>query len=160
MIQNNASNYKKKIENAARTVKKLHCSTCGLSARTQEKKKGSNTQKTGQQTNAKEHKVINIISTNNRKQHRKRYKQEEDDASLVVTLYVSHYTIKRVLVDMGSAANVLFKDAFDQLDIPLGNIKPRTTPLIGFTRRSISSIGSTRFIEFLIVDAPSSYSGI
>lgn len=69
-----------------------------------------------------------------------------------------------------SVLNVLFKDAFDQMNISPKNIEPCMTPLIGFTGRSVSSITNIMLpvsingviwnLEFLIVDAPSSYNGI
>lgn len=127
-------------------------------------------QKPGQQLNAREHKEINIISIDNRKQTCRRQRQEEDDALLVVTFDISRYTIKRVLVDMESAANVLFKDAFNQMGIPPGDIEPRTMPLVECTGRCISSIssitlpltieGHTPHLDFLIIDAPSLYNSI
>ncbi|KAI5672179.1 hypothetical protein M9H77_12543 [Catharanthus roseus] len=46
-------------------------------------------QKTSQQANVREHKVINVISADNRKQYHKRHRQEEDDALLVVMLILA-----------------------------------------------------------------------
>lgn len=86
-------------------------------------------QKVGQQPNAIENKVINIISTNSGKYAGKKQDHEEDDAPLVVTLDISRCTIKRILLDMKSAGNVIFKDAFDQMGIPPEEIEPRTTSL-------------------------------
>lgn len=110
--------------------------------------------------------MINVISTNSRKNIRKRQRSEEDDASLDI----SQCTIKLILVNMGSTTNVLFKDAFDQMGILPEEIEPWTILLVGFTGRSISSIGSitlpltiegyTRHLDFLIVDTPSLYNMI
>lgn len=83
-------------------------------------------QKTSQQSqsNASEQKVINVISTNSEKKAWKRQRSEEDDAPSIVTLDICHCIIKWILVDMGSANNVLFKKAFDQIGISPAEIEP------------------------------------
>ncbi|GAV92405.1 hypothetical protein CFOL_v3_35784, partial [Cephalotus follicularis] len=54
------------------------------------------------------------------------------DDPVVVTLLVELFTMKRILIDNGSSADILYKHAFDQLRIPADQLKPVKTPLIGF----------------------------
>lgn len=71
----------------------------------------------------------------------KRYADDTDDASLVVSLKVGRYIVNRIVVDTGSVANILFWDAVAQMGIPDTNILPCVLPLIRLTRRSINSSG-------------------
>ncbi|GAV77805.1 hypothetical protein CFOL_v3_21275, partial [Cephalotus follicularis] len=57
------------------------------------------------------------------------------DDPVVVTLLVELFTTKRILVDSGSSANILYKHAYDQLRIPVQ-------------------------MTFLVVDTPSPYNAI
>ncbi|GAV90972.1 hypothetical protein CFOL_v3_34372, partial [Cephalotus follicularis] len=57
------------------------------------------------------------------------------DDPVVVTLMVELFTIKRILTDSGSSADILYKHAFDQLRIPV-------------------------HMTFLVVDTPSPYNSI
>ncbi|GAV74072.1 hypothetical protein CFOL_v3_17554, partial [Cephalotus follicularis] len=57
------------------------------------------------------------------------------DDPVVVTLLVELFTMKRILIDNGSPANILYKHAFDQLRIPVE-------------------------MTFLVVDIPSPYNAI
>ncbi|GAV88259.1 hypothetical protein CFOL_v3_31682, partial [Cephalotus follicularis] len=54
------------------------------------------------------------------------------DDPVVVTLLVELFTMKRILIDSGSSADILYKHAFDQLRIPADQLKPVKTPLVGF----------------------------
>lgn len=75
-----------------------------------------------------------------------------------------------MLVDTGSATNVLFHDVVAQMGTPDFEIRPYILLLVGFTERNINSLGvvnlpvfvngTTWSMEFLIVDAPSSYNGL
>ncbi|GAV58727.1 hypothetical protein CFOL_v3_02260, partial [Cephalotus follicularis] len=96
------------------------------------------------------------------------------DDPVVVTLQVELFTRKRILIDSGSSANILYKHAFDQLRIPTDQLRPVKTPLIGFTREMVHLLG---FIDlsvvagtnprqtqiqmtFLVVDTPTPYNAI
>ncbi|GAV84470.1 hypothetical protein CFOL_v3_27914, partial [Cephalotus follicularis] len=96
------------------------------------------------------------------------------DDPVVVTLLVELFTIKRILIDSGSSADILYKHAFDQLRIPADQLKPVKTPLVGFTGEMIHPLGSINLfvvagtaprqtqveMTFLVVDTPSPYNAI
>ncbi|GAV85114.1 RVT_1 domain-containing protein, partial [Cephalotus follicularis] len=82
--------------------------------------------------------------------------------------------MKRILIDSGSSADILYKHAFDQLRIPADQLKPVKTPLVGFTGETIHPLGSINLsvvagttprqtqveMTFLVVDIPSPYNAI
>ncbi|GAV72861.1 hypothetical protein CFOL_v3_16349, partial [Cephalotus follicularis] len=96
------------------------------------------------------------------------------DDPVVVTLLVELFTMKRILIDSGSSADILYKHAFDQLRIPVDQLKPVKTPLVGFTGETIHPLGSINLsvvtgtaprqtqveMTFLVVDTPSPYNAI
>ncbi|GAV56734.1 LOW QUALITY PROTEIN: hypothetical protein CFOL_v3_00276, partial [Cephalotus follicularis] len=95
------------------------------------------------------------------------------DDPVVVTLLVELFTMKRILIDSGSA-DILYKHAFEQLRIPADQLKPVKTPLVGFAGETIHPLGSINLsvvtgtaprqtqveITFLVVDTPSPYNDI
>ncbi|GAV93088.1 LOW QUALITY PROTEIN: hypothetical protein CFOL_v3_36466, partial [Cephalotus follicularis] len=95
------------------------------------------------------------------------------DDPVVVTLLVELFTMKRILIDNGSSADILYKHAFDQLRIPADQLKLVKTPLIGFAGETIHPLGSINLsvvagtaprqtveMTFLVVDTPSPYNAI
>ncbi|GAV87323.1 hypothetical protein CFOL_v3_30749, partial [Cephalotus follicularis] len=96
------------------------------------------------------------------------------DDPVVVTLLVELFTMKRILIDNGSSADILYKHAFDQLRIPADQLKPVKTPLVGFVGETIHPLGSIYLsvvagtaprqtqveMTFLVVDTPSPYNAI
>ncbi|GAV57529.1 hypothetical protein CFOL_v3_01066, partial [Cephalotus follicularis] len=96
------------------------------------------------------------------------------DDPVVVTLLVELFTMKRILLDSGSSADILYKHAFDQLRIPADQLKPVKTPLVGFTGETIHPLGSINLsvvagtaprqtqveMTFLVLDTPSPYNAI
>ncbi|GAV77012.1 hypothetical protein CFOL_v3_20484 [Cephalotus follicularis] len=93
---------------------------------------------------------------------------------VVVTLMVELFTTKRILIDSGSSADILYKHAFDQLKIPVDQLKPVKTPLVGFAGEMVNPLGSIDLsvvadtaprqtqvqMTFLVVDRPSPYNAI
>ncbi|GAV65024.1 hypothetical protein CFOL_v3_08539 [Cephalotus follicularis] len=61
---------------------------------------------------------------------------------VVVTLQVELFTMKRILIDSGSSADILYKHAFDQLRIPTDQLRPVKTPLVGFAGEMVHPLGS------------------
>ncbi|GAV63122.1 hypothetical protein CFOL_v3_06643 [Cephalotus follicularis] len=64
------------------------------------------------------------------------------DDPVVVTLQIELFTMKRILLDSGSLADILYKSAFDQLSIPEDQLKSVKTPLIGFVGEMVHPLGS------------------
>ncbi|GAV61748.1 LOW QUALITY PROTEIN: hypothetical protein CFOL_v3_05274, partial [Cephalotus follicularis] len=95
------------------------------------------------------------------------------DDPVVVTLMMELFTMKRILIDSGSSADILYKHAFDQLRIPVYQLKPVKTPLVSFAGEMVHPLGSidlsvvagtapcqTQVMTFLVVDTPSPYNAI
>ncbi|GAV80342.1 hypothetical protein CFOL_v3_23803, partial [Cephalotus follicularis] len=84
------------------------------------------------------------------------------------------FTMKRILIDSGSSADILYKHAFDQLRILTDQLKLVKTPLVGFAWEMIPPLGSIDLsvvagtaprqtqveMTFLVVDTPSPYNAI
>ncbi|GAV83814.1 hypothetical protein CFOL_v3_27259, partial [Cephalotus follicularis] len=93
---------------------------------------------------------------------------------MVVTPLVELFTMKRVLLDNGSSADILYKPTFGQLRIPEDHLKPVKTPLIGFVGETVFPFGSIDLfviassspfqtqvqMTFLMVNTPSPYNAI
>ncbi|XP_010245798.1 PREDICTED: uncharacterized protein LOC104589244 [Nelumbo nucifera] len=87
---------------------------------------------------------------------------------------VANFKIRRILVDIGSSADVLFEDAFEKLGIDKERLTPVNTPLMGFSEESLLPIGritlllligdgditTTSMVDFIVVRCPSSYNAI
>ncbi|XP_022843399.1 uncharacterized protein LOC111366951 [Olea europaea var. sylvestris] len=54
------------------------------------------------------------------------------DDALVISAIVANFEVKRILVDNGSAANILSQDAFAKMGISSHQLKAVKTPLQGF----------------------------
>ncbi|GAV64571.1 hypothetical protein CFOL_v3_08089, partial [Cephalotus follicularis] len=61
---------------------------------------------------------------------------------VVVTPQVKLFTIKRILIDSGSSVDILYKHTFDQLRIPVDQLRLVKTPLVGFVGKMINPLGS------------------
>jgi hypothetical protein len=94
--------------------------------------------------------------------------------ALVVTLTIANYQTRRILVDTGSSADILFKLAFDYMGVPREKVVPVSCHLQGFAREKVLSLGSIDLpvtaetyprqkvimVKFLIVDRVSAYNAI
>ena len=70
--------------------------------------------------------------------------QPHDDA-LVVTLRIGGYDVKRVLVDQGSGAEIIYLDLYKGLNLKLEDLERYDSPLIGFDGRMVVPRGMVRF---------------
>ena len=66
--------------------------------------------------------------------------QPHDDA-LVVSARINGFIVKRVLVDQGSGAEVMYPDLFKGLGLKNEDLSKYDTPLVGFYGRMVVSEG-------------------
>ena len=62
--------------------------------------------------------------------------QPHDDG-LVVTLKIGGYDVKRVLIDQGSSAKIMYLNLFKGLDLRTEDLACYDSPLIGFDRKIV-----------------------
>ncbi|XP_065624581.1 uncharacterized protein LOC112008184 [Quercus suber] len=100
-------------------------------------------------------------------------KQPHNDP-LVINLTIEGFNTKRVLVDNGSSADIIYFSAFQQLRLEPKRLRPFDSLLISFSGDRVYprgivtltvTVGTdpkqlTRQIDFLVVDIPSSYNVI
>ena len=100
-------------------------------------------------------------------------RSHHDDA-LVISIRIANARVKRVMVDTGSSADVLYLDAFKKLGLTGEDLTPMNSALTGFTGDSISQLGTTTLpvtigeelrtkttiTTFMVVDLPSAYNVI
>ena len=57
--------------------------------------------------------------------------QPHDD-TLVITLRIGSYDVKRVMVDQGSAAEIMYPDLYRGLNLRAEDLMPYSSPLVSF----------------------------
>ncbi|XP_065634668.1 uncharacterized protein LOC136069748 [Quercus suber] len=96
------------------------------------------------------------------------------DNAIVITLLIADYKTRRVLVDNGSSADILYYPAFQQMRLGQDRLRQASSPLVGFGGMKIQLVGSillsvtvgaypqqvTKEVNFLVVDCSSSYNAI
>ena len=95
--------------------------------------------------------------------------QPLDDA-LVVTLRIGGYDVKRVLVDQGSAVEVMYPDLYKGLSLKQEDLLPYDHPLVSFEGKIVIPKGMIKLpvqtdsdvveVNFIVVDAYSPYTAI
>ena len=95
--------------------------------------------------------------------------QPHDDA-LVVTLRIGGYEVKRVMVDQGSAVEIMYPDLFKGLGLKPENLATYSSPLVSFEGKMVVPKGQIRLpvqtgsdvieVDFIVVDAFSPYTAI
>ncbi|KAL4644302.1 hypothetical protein ACB092_02G155500 [Castanea dentata] len=95
--------------------------------------------------------------------------QPHEDA-LVVTLRIGDYDVKRVMVDQGSGADIMYPDLFRGLKLKLEDLTAYDSPLISFKGKAVVPKGQIRLpvqsspevvnVDFIVVDAYSPYTAI
>ena len=93
---------------------------------------------------------------------------------LVIMLTIERFNTKRILVDNGSSADIIYLPAFQQLKLDPKRLWPFDSPLVSFSGDRVYprgimtltlTVGTyptqlTRQLDFLVVDCPSSYNVI
>ena len=54
------------------------------------------------------------------------------DDTLVVTLRIGGYDVKRVMIDQGSAVEIMYPDLYKGLNLKLGSLTAYSSPLVSF----------------------------
>ena len=72
--------------------------------------------------------------------------QPHDDA-LVVTLRIGGYDVKRVMIDQGSAANIMYPDLYRGLNLKPENLTAYSSPLMSFEGKMVIPKGQIRLPE-------------
>nr|XP_023875272.1 uncharacterized protein LOC111987763 [Quercus suber] len=95
--------------------------------------------------------------------------QPYDDA-LVITLRIGGYDMKRVIVDHGSEAEIMYPDLYKGLNLKSDDLTPYSSPLVSFEGRVVIPKGQIRLpvqtgvkiveVDFIVVDAYSPYTVI
>ena len=64
------------------------------------------------------------------------------DDAIVITFLIANYTTKRVLVENGSLANILYYPAFQQMRLGRDQIRLVNSPLVGFGGMKVQPVGT------------------
>ena len=95
--------------------------------------------------------------------------QPHDD-TLVVTRRIGGYDVKRVMVDQGSAAEIMYSDLFKGLGLKPEDLVTYSSPLVSFKGKMVVLKGQIRLpvqtgsdmveVDFIVVNAFSPYTAI
>ena len=95
--------------------------------------------------------------------------QPHDDA-LVITLRIGGYDVKRVMVDQGSAVEIMYPDLYKGLKLKAEDLMPYNSPLLSFEGKIVIPKGQVRLpvqtglevveVDFIVVDIYSPYTAI
>ena len=95
--------------------------------------------------------------------------QPHDDA-LLIALRIRGYDVKRVMVDGGSAAEIMYPDPFKGLKLKPEDLMPYNSPLMSFDGKLVTPKGMIRLpiqtgpeiveVNFIVVDTYSLYTAI
>jgi len=95
--------------------------------------------------------------------------QPHDDA-LLITLRIGDYDVKRVMVDGGSAAEVMYLDLYKGLGLKPEDLMPYNSLLMSFDEKLVIPMGMIRLpiqtgleiveVNFIVVDNYSPYTAI
>ena len=85
------------------------------------------------------------------------------DNALMITLRIGGYDVKRVMVDQGSTAEIMYPDLYKGLNLKPEDLTPYNSPLVSFEGKIIIPKGQIRLpmqtgsevvkVDFIIVDA-------
>ena len=64
------------------------------------------------------------------------------DDAIVITLLITDYTTRRVLIDNGSSVDILYYLAFQQMRLGRYQFRPVNAPLVGFGGMNVQLVGT------------------
>ena len=64
------------------------------------------------------------------------------DNAIIITLLIANYTTRRVLVDNGSLADILYYLAFQQMRLEQNQFRPVCSPLVGFGGMTVQLVST------------------
>ena len=89
---------------------------------------------------------------------------------LVITLRIRNYDVKRVLIDQGSFAEVMYKGLYEKLGLKEADLDDFSSPVFGFSGESTTPLGKTTLpvlagpinlqTEFIVIHGSSQYNVI
>ena len=95
--------------------------------------------------------------------------QSHDDA-LVVTLRIGGYDVKRVMIDQGSAVEIMYLDLYKGMNLKPESLTAYSSPLVSFEGKMVIPNGQIRLpvqtgsdvveVNFIVVDVFSPYTAI
>ena len=95
---------------------------------------------------------------------------QSHDNALVVTLRISGYDVKMVVIDQGSTTEIMYPDLFKGLNLKLENLTIYSSPLVSFEGKMVIPKCQIRLlvqtgsdvveVDFIVVDAFSPYTTI
>ena len=71
--------------------------------------------------------------------------QPHDDA-LVITLRIGGYDVKKVMVDQGSAVEIMYPNLYKGLNLRAEDLTPYSSPLVSFDGKIIIPKGQIRLL--------------
>ena len=66
------------------------------------------------------------------------------DDALVVTLKIGGYDVKRMLMDQGSGAEIMYPDIFKRLNLRFKDLTAYDSPLVSFDGKTVIPKGQIR----------------
>ena len=92
------------------------------------------------------------------------------DNALMVTLRIGGYDVKRVLVDQGSGAEIMYLDLYKGLNLRPKDLTTYDSPLVSFEGKTVIPKGQIRLpiqtgsevveVDFIVIDTYSPYTAI
>ena len=96
------------------------------------------------------------------------------DDAIVITLLIAEYITRRVLIDNGSSADILYYPTLQQMRLGRNQLRPMNSRLVGFGGMKVQLVDTITLpimvgaypqqiaeeVNFLVVDCSSSYNAI